>query len=145
MFNRGMLFSIVYLIACATCFSDDDWCCRFEKARSQALKHAGPASTKESRHVHVVRQKVSAVTINSPVPRSNKRRRVRRMRLKKELPINPRRTSRKQVEDIVGKAQLARENGQLEHALRLYKLAEGMDPDSREVEKKISEIEREMN
>lgn len=48
------------------------------------------------------------------------------------------------AKDLMKKADLLKANGQLEEALRFYKLAESAKPDA-ETRKKISEIEKEMN
>lgn len=139
MFYRGVATTAVYLFVGLSCCYADDWCCHFERARRLALERAGPQPAIETRHQHLSQHqteiKIQPAIQEKMIPRSRPT----------SAKVKPLRPSRRQQEEIVGKARKARENGQLEHALRLYKLAQTMSPNDSVVAETINEIEHEMN
>ena len=135
---RRMIVVWMTLVSFAPAVMSQDWCCRFHQERKLALRREGPIVLKEEGHAHAPK-KSALLVMEEPkaapvrVKRPSRRRAVKAARL-----------PRPNANEILLKAGRARENGQLEQALRLYKLAQKMEG-SPEVAAKIGEIEREMN
>jgi hypothetical protein len=60
-------------------------------------------------------------------------------------PSEKKRAPRMAATDLLKKAEMLRDNGQLEEALRFYRLAKEAAPERKDIEENIQRLEAEMN
>src|SRR6185369_2338932 len=119
MMYRWSLFLIFFISPSFLCFSSQDWGARFSNERKLAMKKAGPSQFIFQQASPPSGKSVENISV--PLPE-------RKITKKKHKRVSKKRKESRHGEELVAKARLARENGQLEQALRLYKLAGRVNP-----------------